>query len=170
MDIAQSASYLAQHAAAIRALVQGISETQARMHPAPAAWSVVEVLSHLQDEEQEDFRARLDNTFRHPGTPWPGVEPEKWAGEGAYDERSMIESLEGFLRQRELSLDWLRSLPSPDWQASSLSARGSMMTAAEVLAAWVAHDILHMRQLVELRWALIQEALAPISLAYAGDW
>ncbi len=42
--------------------------------------------------------------------------------------------------------------------------------AGDMLAAWVAHDLLHTRQLVELRWAYTTSAVLPFRVNYAGDW
>jgi len=39
-----------------------------------------------------------------------------------------------------------------------------------LFVAWVAHDLLHLRQLVELKWAYGQTQYAPYSAGYAGDW
>ncbi len=44
------------------------------------------------------------------------------------------------------------------------------MKAGELLAAWVAHDNLHMRQLVELRRARLVNLTAPYDVSYAGEW
>lgn len=169
MDIQHLAVHMAQHAVAIRALVQGLTDPQARSHPGSASWSVIEVLNHLWDTEREDFKVRIDYTLHRPGEQWPETDPQGWVAERHYDERDLVESLEGFLRERELSLGWLRGLSPADWEASYPAPWGPT-TAGDLLAAWVAHDILHLRQLVELRWALIQEELAPRSVRYAGEW
>jgi hypothetical protein len=39
-----------------------------------------------------------------------------------------------------------------------------------MLVSWVTHDILHMRQLVELRYARALTLSAPYDDAYAGGW
>jgi hypothetical protein len=40
-----------------------------------------------------------------------------------------------------------------------------------MMAAWVAHDILHQRQLVELQWAyMTRQVVTPYQVRYAGDW
>ena len=44
------------------------------------------------------------------------------------------------------------------------------MTSGDMFTSWVAHDTLHMRQLVELRHALIVSLSEPHSTDYAGDW
>ena len=50
---------LRANADVIAAQVAGVSDEQARWKPDPAQWSILEVMSHLADEEIEDFRARL---------------------------------------------------------------------------------------------------------------
>jgi hypothetical protein len=44
------------------------------------------------------------------------------------------------------------------------------MKAGEMLSCWVAHDNLHMRQLVELRRSRLENLTAPYYLGYAGEW
>ena len=169
MNVGQLANHMAQHAVAVRALVQGLSDVQARTRPEPDAWSMVDVLCHLLDEEREDFKVRIDFALHRPGEAAPEIRPGEWVTERRYSEQGLVLSLEGFLRERELSLAWLRSLSSADWEATYPAPWGPA-SAGDLLAAWVAHDILHLRQLVELRWALLTQALAPYSPAYAGEW
>jgi hypothetical protein len=44
------------------------------------------------------------------------------------------------------------------------------MTAGDMFGAWVAHDLLHFRQLVELFWAYTTHRLEPHEVGYAGEW
>jgi hypothetical protein len=44
------------------------------------------------------------------------------------------------------------------------------MTAGDMLTSWVAHDNLHIRQLVELRRAWIEKVSKPYRVQYAGEW
>jgi hypothetical protein len=39
-----------------------------------------------------------------------------------------------------------------------------------MFAAWVAHDNLHIRQLVELKRFHIEKITQPYTIEYAGDW
>lgn len=169
MNVAHLANHMAQHAVALRALVQGLTDVQARTRPEPDSWSAVEVLHHLLDEEREDFKVRLDYAFTRPGETAPEIRPGDWVTERHYNEQDLVVVLEGFLRERELSLAWLRSLSAADWEATYPAPWGRMR-AGDLAAAWVAHDILHLRQLVELRWSLLTEEMAPYSAAYAGGW
>lgn len=76
---------------------------------------------------------------------------------------------EKFYAERSKSLDWLKSLSNMNWDVSYTSEFGTL-SAGEMLASWVAHDNLALRQFVELRRARIENITKPYSVAYAGDW
>jgi hypothetical protein len=169
MDLDRLVSQMAHNAERIRALVQGVSEEQARWKPAPDAWSILEVVNHLDDEEREDFRARLDHVLHRQGLPWPEIDPQGWVTARHYNERELEASLEHFLSERKASLAWLRTLSAPDW-AITYEAPWGPIRAGDVMASWVAHDLLHMRQLVKLHYLFTTAGLEPHSVAYAGGW
>jgi hypothetical protein len=161
---------MTEHAEMIRTLVQSVSTEQARWKPDPASWSILEVVNHLYDEEREDFRVRLGLILHQSGQDWPPIDPPGWVVQRGYNQRDLGLSLSGFLDERRASLAWLRGLGSPDWQLAALAPWGKFITAGDMLSAWVAHDLLHLRQLVELHWAYTVQVLQPYSTAYAGDW
>ena len=169
MELDDLTSVIATHAARIRALVEGVEEEQARWKPDAASWSILEVVNHLWDEERQDFRVRLDYTLHRPGEAWPPIDPGGWVTERAYNQRALGPSLEGFLSEREASLAWLGQLEAPHWAASYETSFGPIR-AGDLMAAWVAHDLLHMRQLVELHWAYTTDGLRPYDVRYAGTW
>jgi len=163
------AGQMRNNAATIRSFTQGVSDAQARWKPAPDSWSILEVINHLCDEEREDFRAHLDCILHHPDAPWPPIDPRGWVSQRRYNERDLESSLGNFLREREQSLAWLDGLPAPDWQAA-YSAPFGLITAGDMFASWVAHDLLHLRQLVELHWAYTVDSVQPHKVRYAGEW
>ncbi len=169
MNVEHLTARLAESAAAVRAVVAGITEEQARWKPDPESWSLLEVVNHLGDEEREDFRRRIDYTLHRPGETWPPIDPAGWVTARQYNERELEGSLAAFWSAREESLAWLRTLASPDWEATYAAPWGEI-SAADLLASWVAHDLLHLRQLVELRWLLTTAELAPCNVEYAGAW
>jgi hypothetical protein len=169
MNLEVLTKQMASNAQAIQAFVQGVSDEQARWRPKPEEWSILEVINHLLDEENEDFRAHLDLILHHPNDPWPRIDPQGWITERCYNERDLAQSLDGFLRAREESLAWLKGLSSPDWQAAYEAPFGQI-TAGDMMAAWAAHDLLHTRQLVELNWAYTLQIVGPYRIRYAGDW
>jgi hypothetical protein len=160
---------LAHGAEIIRTLVIGITQVEAQVKPTPESWSILEVIGHLVDEERDDFRMRVDLTLHQPNVEWPPIHPDAWVTERKYNERDLEQSLNDFLAERSKSLAFLKELKSPNWDASHVSPYGER-SAGELLASWVAHDNLHMRQLVELRRVRVQKITEPYDIRYAGEW
>ena len=109
---------MAGNAGRVRAVVQDVSDAQARWRPNAASWSILEVINHLFDEEREDFGARLGHILRGRTGTWPDIDPQGWVAERAYNQRDLGESLDNYLAAREDSLAWLRGLSDPDWEAT----------------------------------------------------
>ncbi|NLG51790.1 MAG: DinB family protein [Chloroflexi bacterium] len=154
---------LTNNAEAIRALAQTISDEQATWKPDPESWSMQEVMEHLYNEERTDFKLRLKWFFGEPSQ-----RPEYLSVE------SIRQALDGFLAERQASIAWLSALDAPDWNVTTLLRFGPdeaiTMSAGDMLLSWVEHDILHMRQLVELRHGWNARQASPHSLRYAGEW
>lgn len=130
---------------------------------------MLEVVNHLHDEEREDFPVRLKAILHRSGEPWPPIDPEGWVTSRHYNERDPGQSLGKFLEARKESLAWLNGLDSPDWEAA-VEVSWGRMTAGDMFSSWVAHDLLHMRQLVELQWAYAARLVSPYRTDYAGAW
>ena len=169
MDTTTLIAQMESHAEAIQALAQNISDEQAHWRPGPDSWSILEVLCHLYDEECLDFRVRLDIILHRPEEPWPPIDPKGWVTSHQYSQRDLVQTVTNFLTERQKSLAWLRGLASPEWQASCKTPWGSM-TAGDMFASWVEHDVLHLRQLVELHYAYTAQAVQPHTVIYAGEW
>jgi hypothetical protein len=169
MEFSFLTTQMARQAQMIKTLVQGVSQEQAVWKPSPDEWSILEVINHLYDEEIEDFRAHVNVVLHHPDRPWPRIDPQGWVTARAYNQRKIGPSLKDFLNARQASLDWLNGLASPDWEAVHEAPWGAIK-AGDVCAAWVAHDLLHMRQLVELHFAYVTRAVGPYGVDYAGQW
>jgi hypothetical protein len=169
MDLDFFADQMANQAGTIHSLTLGVSEERARWKADPQSWSILEVVNHLYDEECLDFRVRLDIILHHPGQAWPPINPTGWVSEHHYNERELAQSMDNFQKERRKSLRWLRGLESPDWQVAVTSPFGKMR-AGDMLCAWAAHDLLHLRQLVELQWATTVRSAEPYQVNYAGEW
>jgi len=169
LDLNHIINRMRANAAAIAALARDVSDAQARWKPAADAWSLLEVVNHLYDEEREDFRTRIDYILHRPGEQAPPIDPEGWVIARAYNMRDPHESLQAFLRERDASLEWLRGLHDPNWDAEYRAPWG-VLRAGDLLVAWLAHDHLHVRQLNELHYTYLSQQAAPYSVEYAGDW
>jgi hypothetical protein len=149
-------------------LVNGIDDTQAKWKPAPDKWSVLEVINHLYDEERDDFRMRLDLILYHPGKDWPPIDPPNWAIERKYNQRKLNESLNNFVAEREESVNWLKNLKHPDWTRIYSHPKIGDIRGGDMLAAWLAHDYLHLRQIVNLHLEYHDRVVHPFSTKYAA--
>ena len=169
MDLQFYIQQLSNSANAIHAVSQDVSDQQARWKPNPASWSMLEMINHLYDEERDDFRAHLQGALQVPVAPFPSFDPQKWVTEHQYMEREFAPSLEDFMLERVNSLAYLKSLGEVNWQAAYDMPWGKL-SAGDLMVSWAAHDLLHLRQLNELRYAYVNQITAPFSVKYAGEW
>ncbi len=161
----------------IRALLSGVTPEEASLKPNADTWSVLEVLCHLCDEEREDFREHLDfivSTSLNAGIhrqneEWHQIDPEHWVTERQYNRQGFAAKWSEFFAEREKSLEWLKGLENTNWEITYTSPFGSLK-AGDMLSSWIAHDNLHIRQLVELRRTRIENITKPYKIGYAGDW
>ncbi len=153
----------------IRALLKNIDQEQAQAKPDAEAWSVLEVICHLYDEEREDFREHLDFILHRQQEEYHVIDPQGWVKERSYNEQNFEEMQKKFFAERQQSLDWLTELSNMDLETTYTSRYGSV-TAGEMFASWIAHDNLHIRQLVELRRHRIEILTKPYDIQYAGEW
>ena len=154
----------------IRLLVEGVSPAQAQLKPDLESWSILEVINHLYDEEREDFRAHLFFILNNPTGNWPSIDPQDWITTRGYNQREIIQSVDNFVSERKTSIDWLKTLEVSDWNAGVTAPWGGLITAGDMLSSWATHDLLHMRQLVELHHTYVLQLSSPYNVEYAGTW
>jgi uncharacterized damage-inducible protein DinB len=162
MNFEECIAQLEHNARTIQQLLAGISAERARWQSDPDTWSVLGVMDHLYREERGDFRARLATGL---GLPDPS-EPQTDVPYASADLAGMTQA---FIDEREQSLTWLRALSAPDWDARC-DIYGGQISAGDIIVSWVAHDVLHMRQLVELLYAYTTHRAQPYKVDYAGEW
>ena len=158
------------NSAVFKSILENIPDEQVRWKPSPEKWSLLEVINHLYDEEREDFRQRIKNIFIDPLKVWASIDPVKWVTDKEYDKREMKASLDNFLAERNKSVEWLKNLASPDWKAAYKHPKLGEISAEKLLANWLAHDYLHIRQITFLQYSYLSHKAPSISLDYAGNW
>ncbi len=179
MNLAYYISRLEQQAMAIAQLAENVGTGQAHWKPSADEWSMLQVIEHLLDEERRDFRLLLHKLLSGSDASWPVSEPvdaedaDEGEEEGEQDP-TLGSSLQSFLDERADSLEWLNGLVAPNWEDAMLtpqSQKFSSLQAGDILTSWVAHDLLHLRQLIELHFAYQSQLAQPnYSVDYAGDW
>lgn len=152
------------------ALIDGVPDDEMRWKPPDGAWSILEIICHLADEEVEDFRTRLRMTLDDPSQDWPSINPEAWAGERRYNEQNPANVVKRFISERDASIGWLKELRDPDWSRTKRHPKFPSISAGDLLASWAAHDALHLRQIAKRLYQLTQHFAGAYQAGYAGEW
>ena len=160
---------LAQNKQAFLSLLADVSKDQFTWKPNPEKWCLLEIVCHLYDEEREDFRARIKSTLEDASKEWPKIDPPAWVHERNYVTQKYEEKLSNFLQERQASLSWLEGLYKPNWESTYMHPKVGPVTAMRLLSNWVAHDYLHLRQIIRLKYEFL-EAHSNEPLDYAGKW
>lgn len=153
----------------VASLARGISGVQAAWRPDEESWSILEVICHLADEEEFDFPVRLQMILENSDKEMPPIDPAGWITAHKYNDKDLFEMLNRYVDLRNEALSWLDSLENPDWDTKFEAPFGDI-TAGDMFVSWVGHDLLHLRQLIELQRFYLGEQAKPYSMAYAGDW
>ena len=153
---------------ALDALLLGLPAADWRFRPPKGGWSILEVVNHLVDEETEDFRVRVRSMLEDPTREWPSLDPAGLVTARGYQERDPAASLARFREERMRTLAWLRSVRHAPWENSHVHPRAGTVHAGDLLAAWPAHDALHLAQIARLLHALAVRDGAPYTVGYAG--
>lgn len=160
---------LASSTEMIRTMLAGLTQEDVQVKPSLESWSILEVVCHLHDIEREDFREHLDFILHRQNEEYHVIDPQAWIQERNYNQQNFLDIQEKFFAERRKSMEWLRSIAESDWDIVYESKYGSV-SAGEMFSCWIAHDNLHLRQLVELRRYRIEVITQPYPLEYAGDW
>ena len=160
---------LADNKEVFAGLLKNKSRTEYLWKPKENKWCLLEIVCHLYDEEREDFRTRVKQTLEKPGTPPPPIDPVNWVHQRKYLEQDYKEMVEKFLEERVKSVEWLHSLQQPDWSNSYQHPELGSLSAEHFLTNWLAHDILHFRQIITLQYHYLKGS-TDIDLIYAGSW
>jgi len=146
----------------------GLTKEEYTWKPLPEKWCLLEVICHLHDEEREDFRARVKLVLENPETPFPKIDPVAWVTERKYMQQDFEYMLKQFLTEREETLKWLRGLKEPRWDNAYMHPKVGPVTARLLLTNWLAHDYLHFRQILKLKYDYLKFHSGE-KLDYAGN-
>lgn len=135
----------------------------------PAKWNLLEIVCHLYDEEREDFRFRTKWVLEKPNQLPPQFNPLDWVEAHEYSKQDYSEMVAKFLEERTKSVAWLRSLKDPEWLNSYMHPKLGETTAKHYLDNWLAHDYLHVRQILKLKFDYLKHRTGN-NLKYAGIW
>lgn len=161
-DLEQAITVLERTPTSLRAMLAGLAPAWVRGDEGPGTWSPCAVIGHLIHGEKTDWipRARII-LEQGQGRPFDPFDREAMLREP--QDRSLEALLDEFTRRRGESLATLR-----DWKLTpaDLARRGTHpalgpVTLAQLLAAWVVHDLDHVTQVARVMAKQYTEAVGP---------
>jgi hypothetical protein len=150
-------------------IFSNIRKEQLHWRQSNEKWNLLEIVCHLLDEEKEDFKSRLKSVLEDPTQPFASIDPAGWVKARNYNEQDYESTVQKFLHERDQSVKWLQSLASAKWDNAYNHPTIGPMSTTFIIANWLAHDYLHIRQITKLKYDYLQH-FSGESLGYAGTW
>lgn len=168
-DIQYLVSQLARNKNTFQELLEDRTAEEYQWKKQKENWCLLEIVCHLYDEETHDFRARIQHIFSSPDTAPPAFNPVAWVTDHHYMGQDYEQKIHEFLKRREHSIEWIQGQLTSNWSEVCELPGYSQRSARFYLANWVAHDLLHIKQITRVNYDFLAES-TNISLAYAGEW
>lgn len=150
-SLPEARAVLARTPALLDGWLRDLPETWLRRNEGGESWSPYDVLGHYIHGEKTDWIPRLTRILEH-GTAVPFDKFDRFAQFRDSEGKSVAELLDEFARRRAESLAALDALAL---SAADLDRRGlhpelGEVTARNLLACWVAHDLDHLMQIARV--------------------
>jgi len=148
--------------AALAAMLGGLPEAWLLASEGPDTFSPRDVIGHLIHGEETDWVPRLKVILEH-GEAVPFTPFDRFAFRAASEGKTTAVLLERFAAARRQSL---REVAGVGLDAASLARTGThpalgRVTLGQLLAAWVVHDLGHVKQVVRTMAGRYREAVGP---------
>ena len=161
-NLEQTIALLTRTPATLNALLRDLPETWTLRNEGENTWSAFDIVGHLIHGERTDWmpRARLILEF---GQSKPFEKFDRWAQDRESQGKSLPQLLDEFARVRAENIFQLRAL---NLQPADLEKLGQhpglgVVTLAQLLATWAAHDFTHLHQLSRVMAYQYREAVGP---------
>ncbi len=150
-DLKESLDLLARTPKTLDVLLRGLPEAWTHQNEGEDTWSPFDVLGHLIHGEETDWIPRLKIILEH-GSSQPFEPFDRFAQEKSSQGKTLNDLLDTFAQLRGGNLKALRDL---DLQPSDLDRIGThpelgQITARQLLATWVVHDLGHIAQITRV--------------------
>lgn len=132
----------------LRGLMCELDHDDASWKPARDRFSIAEVLAHLSHSEGHCYRMRLDRFLNEERPEFEPDDAQMYLH--LYRDADAEDSFDHFEEQREINLEFLRSLPESAGNRTALHHAAGEITLNNMLHEWALHDLGHVRQVAEL--------------------
>jgi hypothetical protein len=127
-------------------LLKGVSPAKARKRPAPAKWSIAEIVVHMADTEVV-FGYLIRGIVGEPGTRIDGFDQDAWLAALHYEKRDMKKSFAEYRAFREANVALLKSLTPEQWKICGMHKERGPETMETVAKMSAGHDLNHFQQI-----------------------
>jgi uncharacterized damage-inducible protein DinB len=150
MDISEATAVLVRTPGALTALLVGLPDEWLHRDDGPQTWSAYDIVGHLLHGDSTNWLPRI-RMIRQHGTS-QRFEPFDRQAMLGWEREPAAALLDRFQTARAASLDELGSLrlTAGDLQRRGAHPEFGEVTLAQVVAAWVAHDLTHLAQIGEV--------------------
>src|SRR5258706_15935869 len=132
----------------LRSMLGKLSDLHARFRPAPAEWSIKEVMGHLNDVERV-FSYRLLRVSRNDATPLPGFEQDDYVREAGFDNHPLQDLIQEFEYLRRANILAINNM-SEEAALRHGTASNNPISARALIYMLVGHVDHHLASLHEV--------------------
>ena len=161
-ELEQAVEILRRTPATLDTLLRDLPEPWLFQNEGPETWSPYDVVGHLIEGEETDWIPRA-KIILEQGEARPFDRFDRFAMFEKSKGKTIAELLETFARLREASL---RELQQLNLTPELLEKQGmhpvlGIVTMKQLLAAWVVHDLGHIRQIVRVMAKQYRDEIGP---------
>lgn len=160
-DLAEGPALLARTPALLDAWLRGLPTAWLTCDEGPTTWNTITVVGHLVEGERSDWLPRVRHLLAHgDAVAFPPFDREAQRRRAEVPLHVLLDEF------RTLRHDSLRALAQLQLTPADLQRRGrhpafGVVTLAQHLATWVAHDLTHLTQIARVMARRYGEAVGP---------
>jgi hypothetical protein len=161
-DLPRTLEVLSRTPGVVESLLDGLSDSWLDSNEGPDTFSPRDVVGHLIHGEETDWVPRI-RLILERGEDQPFTPFDRFGFREKIQGRSMDDLLSEFRNLRDENLDYVRnlSLTTSDLDRKGRHPALGTVTLGQLFAAWMVHDLGHVRQVVRALARQYDEAVGP---------
>lgn len=144
-DLSAALDALATFPAQLRQQVRGLDDTALHVRPAPAEWSILEIIGHMLDVNSL-WPARIRHMLASENPTLMPVDPA-WVQQRDYQHKQLAFLLQTFDESRAEFVAFMRTLRPGQLARTGIHPTRGQISVAEAVAALADHDRMHTQQI-----------------------
>jgi hypothetical protein len=138
--------------AALKAALKGIPRAELLWTPAPGKWSILEIVCHLRDMEQDAYLARYRRILEEETPHLPDADGDVYSLENDYRSQKLSEVVRDWTRLRREVLRLLSKVKREEWERAGIHETAGRLTMADFVRRHaIGNDEAHLGQIAAIR-------------------